>query len=1075
MATNIKLKRSSVAGKKPTVSDLALGELGLNTFDGKLFVKIDRSGAESIVGIGAEEPGNQYFVTKNGVDTNDGKSIGNAFATVKAALAVATTGDTVQIGPGTYTEIFPLDIPVGVSVIGGGIRSTFIQPTSGTKDLDGFRMNGETEVSDLTIGNFFYNSTNDTGYAFRFKSGMKTTTRSPYIQRVTVFNKGSVTSSTDPFGFDTVNNPPVSYISGRGALIDASVVDATTLEPAMLFNECTFICPNNIGLKMTNGARTEWVNCFTYFCSKSIEALDGSTGIAGVGKTRLKFSGLNVTTTPAANDIVYYLEATFRAGTYTRTGTTVTITQNSHGLNNGDKIYADYTSGTATDGFYTVANKTTNTFDVTDPNSGTISTSNVSFKKALAYGTVSSYSSGTTILTNKGTGTFTIATTTGGKLVTTSGNCSLSTAQKKFGTASLYLDGTDDYARCEGGTDFAFASNFTVEGWIYPTSVTGNRYLFSLGTETTGRYNLFLVSGVLTGNFYGSTSTTFGGSISINTWTHIALVRSGSTITVYVNGTALGTTETNSSAIGNTGQLTIGADTTGVNNFAGYIDEFRISNNARYTGTFTTATTQFNSDGNDKLILHFDGVTGSTSIIDSSLPTQDVRFISGTTTVATASKITLADYQQFGAEMRSIGSASVFGTQGITVDGPGCTLRLFAYNFGHIGSGKDFSQDETLVVQANEAVETNNGKIYYVSIDQGGDFRVGDAFYVSQRDGTVNFGGQDFTLNSLSDLNVTDGTNTTTITPVAITVGNLNLTGNTLSTTSGNLTIDPSGSGSTTINGDVIINGTLSATTASLSGIIQGDSQVTITDTGANGTINLVADATTVQTVTSTGVTITGTLTVTGNTTFQSNAYFGDNDSAYFGDGNDLRIAHDGSNTFIQDVGAGVLNIQSDGTGINLQKVGGENLARFLTDGAVELYYDNVKKFETTTTGVLVTGKTATTTLEVNSNSQIATNSTTITSSTAQFVADSFSSTSYRTTKYLIQVQETGGSNFYSSEVLLMHDGTNVYLTEYGTVSTTSSPVSFIDADINSGNVRLLITPSVGNTTTKISKISLTA
>jgi len=93
-----------------------------------------------------------------------------------------------------------------------------------------------------------------------------------------------------------------------------------------------------------------------------------------------------------------------------------------------------------------------------------------------------------------------------------------------------------------------------------------------------------------------------------------------------------------------------------------------------------------------------------------------------------------------------------------------------------------------------------------------------------------------------------------------------------------------------------------------------------------------------------------------GTVSFATSAYFGDGDALFFGDGNDLRIAHDGSNTFIQDIGAGVLNIQSDGTGINLQKVGGENLARFITDGSVELYWDNSKKFETVSAGATVTG-----------------------------------------------------------------------------------------------------------------------
>ena len=94
---------------------------------------------------------------------------------------------------------------------------------------------------------------------------------------------------------------------------------------------------------------------------------------------------------------------------------------------------------------------------------------------------------------------------------------------------------------------------------------------------------------------------------------------------------------------------------------------------------------------------------------------------------------------------------------------------------------------------------------------------------------------------------------------------------------------------------------------------------------------------------------------------------------------------------------------------------------------------------------------------------------------TRQFVAGSFAVSDFRTTKYLIQVQETGSSNFYSTEVFIMHDDSEVYMTQYGTLNTDSSPVTSIEADIDSGNVRLLITPSVSNTTTKISRISLTA
>jgi len=62
-----------------------------------------------------------------------------------------------------------------------------------------------------------------------------------------------------------------------------------------------------------------------------------------------------------------------QTGTYARSGTTVTITAASHGLVNGDQIIADFTSGAASDGLYTIANVSTDTFTITDAVSGTIS------------------------------------------------------------------------------------------------------------------------------------------------------------------------------------------------------------------------------------------------------------------------------------------------------------------------------------------------------------------------------------------------------------------------------------------------------------------------------------------------------------------------------------------------------------------------------------------------------------------------------------------------------------------------------------------------------------------------------
>lgn len=57
MASTIKLRRSATSGAIPTTSQLALGELAMNTFDGKLFLKTDQSGTEAIVEVGSSSGG----------------------------------------------------------------------------------------------------------------------------------------------------------------------------------------------------------------------------------------------------------------------------------------------------------------------------------------------------------------------------------------------------------------------------------------------------------------------------------------------------------------------------------------------------------------------------------------------------------------------------------------------------------------------------------------------------------------------------------------------------------------------------------------------------------------------------------------------------------------------------------------------------------------------------------------------------------------------------------------------------------------------------------------------------------
>ena len=101
------------------------------------------------------------------------------------------------------------------------------------------------------------------------------------------------------------------------------------------------------------------------------------------------------------------------------------------------------------------------------------------------------------------------------------------------------------------------------------------------------------------------------------------------------------------------------------------------------------------------------------------------------------------------------------------------------------------------------------------------------------------------------------------------------------------------------------------------------------------------------------GIGTLGSLKVTG--TMLDHLNFPDNIQAQFGTTDDLLIYHDG-NSNILDNGSGDLILTSNGGKIDFQKLGGEKLARFYTDGQVELYHNNGKRFETTGVGATVLG-----------------------------------------------------------------------------------------------------------------------
>jgi cytoskeletal protein CcmA (bactofilin family) len=488
-------------------------------------------------------PGNTYFVSTNGSNTATGTHQQDPFLTLDHAVTVATAGDTIHIYPGTYEETFPITVPAGVTIKGENIRSVFLHPPSSNNSQDCFLLNGETTIQDLTIGNFYYDSGNNTGHAFRFAPNMNVTSRSPYIKNITVITKGSVTTTEDPRGFNEGD-------AGRGGYFDGAAANANSKEASILFHSATFITPGVDAISATNGTRMEWLNSFTYFANRSVYAFDSNQGLYNDGKTRVRLGGIS---------------GTFAAGN------TVTFTS----------------------------------------------------------------------------------------------------------------------------TDNSSVANATIE------SIEGD--------------------------------------------------------TIVVDGKF-----------------------TGLQDFD------------------TTPASITNGSG------------------------------------ATATSIENYDLKDFGAEIRMIGSASVYGNYGLYGDGPGVIVYAIGHNLAYIGNGKEVTNDPGTVIQDNEVTELNDAKIRYNSVDHEGDFRVGDLFFVDQQTGTVDFTVSDFTINTTNGVSFIDGGGTTFVDGTKIETGNFRLSGNTIESLTGAVNLTASNN-QINLNDNVSITGNLDVT-----GNVTIGGNITIGD-DANDTIQIVA------------------------------------------------------------------------------------------------------------------------------------------------------------------------------------------------------------------------------------------
>ena len=176
----------------------------------------------------------------------------------------------------------------------------------------------------------------------------------------------------------------------------------------------------------------------------------------------------------------------------------------------------------------------------------------------------------------------------------TVGNAQISTLVKKYGTGSMYFDGTGDYLTLPSNSNFAFGTgDFTIEFWAYLSGTSLGQILFDQRTTFTQVVPTILIESSLMSYFVNGVSRIIASFTTTNTWVHVAVSRSGTSTKMFIGGTQVGSTYTDSNNyIQNT--LYIGARWDAVGFMNGYIDDLRITKGvARYTANFTPPTQAF--------------------------------------------------------------------------------------------------------------------------------------------------------------------------------------------------------------------------------------------------------------------------------------------------------------------------------------------------------------------------------------------------------------------------------------------------------------------------------------------------
>lgn len=305
-----------------------------------------------------------FYVTEQGSDDdNNGKTIGSAFRTIKAAALAASQSivangftptlpyrTTIRVKTGYYVEEAPIVIANNVSILGDDLRSVVVRPSDATSGSNLFLMNNGSYAFGLRLEGCVIDNLEDpkNGFFFAFQPGASIST-SPYVQ-----NCSAIRTPPDKFytPLDSASANPLVGNGPGGMLIDDAVLDPYSPLRSMIVDSYTQVAFNGIGVCARGRGYGQMVSFFTNFSRVGVYAKDGGhcsllNSNTTFGDFGLRSSGSRILVNPdtALVTSASYVDAVSSALILANTGSITNYMINELAISGSTQYTSSYQSG----------------------------------------------------------------------------------------------------------------------------------------------------------------------------------------------------------------------------------------------------------------------------------------------------------------------------------------------------------------------------------------------------------------------------------------------------------------------------------------------------------------------------------------------------------------------------------------------------------------------------------------------------------------------------------------------------------------------------------------------------------